>query len=510
MIILHQDAKLKQIWWTKLNKSGIPKFLCLSSPLGVDVQYDRAVLTALGYYRLYHLSPDNGVINSITEGPSKIPESHHYDELEDFAKEFFEQRGILPFQPSEAHPIFATTKASANGSLAMGDTSILDAKAVDDLSIKPIIDEMIGLVYQPEQVTLFWKMYNDSLDQFSEELLPKRYPLSSARIHLISEGGGKTRPICIPDIWTQIVLKPIHKYFMDCLKRMPNDGTFSHSDLSKRVKGFTSRHSLYCFDLTAATDRMPIRLQEKVLTPLLGDLSVWWTKLISERDFRFKDQQIRYGTGQPMGMLSSWAAMSLTHHVIINHAKKDKSFYAVIGDDMVLHRKEAARRYLETLDRFGMEYSDEKSLYPSETANVGEIAKRYFRNGLDISPIPPKVLLESTKNLEGFIEFLEVLASRTNNIEGNTDIDWSEAIFSIWKQNRDYGSESAHAILSCPINGYFPFLDRIRPMTLLLTELGNRWDRSKDSLIKNLLDKFILDESLRELNQNKLLLDVSF
>jgi hypothetical protein len=176
---------------------------------------------------------------------------------------------------------------------------------------------------------------------------------------------------------------------------------------------------------------------------------------------------------------------------------------------MVLHRKEAALEYRRLLDVFGMEYSNEKSLYPSEDANTAEIAKRYFRNGLDISPIPPKVLLESTKNLEGYFEFLEILASRTNSPGGDPTVDWSEAINLIWKSNKDYGSETAHAVLACPINGYFQFLDRNREMLMLLTELKVSWDISRVSLIKNTLDRFMLNEATEQLNKTKMVLDVS-
>jgi hypothetical protein len=174
---------------------------------------------------------------------------------------------------------------------------------------------------------------------------------------------------------------------------------------------------------------------------------------------------------------------------------------------MVLHKREAAKRYLEILKSFGMEISLEKSLIPSKDIKVAEIAKRYFRNGIDISPIPPKVLIESTKNLEGFLEFIEVLASRTDRFRARgSALDLSEAINLIWETNKDYGKEHAHATLTCPINGYFPFLDSNREGLMLLTKLPSSWNRSLDSLIKNLLDRFILQESVNALNSNDLVL----
>jgi len=92
----------------------------------------------------------------------------------------------------------------------------------------------------------------------------------TGRLHFLQEGGGKTRVICIPDIWTQTVLKPIHDYLMMVLRRFPCDGTFSHSNLAKRVRKYTKTGALNCFDLRAATDRMPVELQARVLERLLG------------------------------------------------------------------------------------------------------------------------------------------------------------------------------------------------------------------------------------------------
>jgi len=172
---------------------------------------------------------------------------------------------------------------------------------------------------------------------------------------------------------------------------------------------------MYCFDLKSATDRFPLEIQKEVLRPLLGDLTDAWSSLMTERDFSYKDKKMRYAVGQPMGMLSSWAAFSVTHHVIINYCKKDKSPYAMIGDDMAISSKEGARRYENFMSTIGVEISKGKSLQPIGNTKVAEIAKRQFVSGVEISPIPPRVLIESSKTLEGFIEFLEVLSSRTDN-----------------------------------------------------------------------------------------------
>lgn len=507
MYMMNQPSLLKQRIWTKLDHKGLPKWLNFNHNLVKDDNYVRGVNTSLAYYRLYSLSPDDTVINSITDVSSHSISVSEIDKIREYSEAFFKQRNVPEFTISDNSPIYATTKAGANSSSAMGVGSIDDALAISETPIKECIDKILPLVYTEEKVKLFQSIFDDSLAQS----VKTDKPLLTGRLHLISEGGGKTRPIAIPDIWSQSVLKPIHNYLMNLLKRMPNDGTFSHSALAERVKAFTFHHSLYCYDLTAATDRLPLFIQKEILRPLLGEIVDWWAKLMSEREFTYKGKSVTYAVGQPMGLLSSWPAMALAHHIIINYVKKDKSFYAVIGDDMVMHRPEAALEYRRLMESLGVEIKLEKTLIPSSNEpKVANIAKRYFRNGIDISPIPPKVLIESTKNLEGFIEFLEVLASRTSKFQDSPDISWSDAINSIWKTNRDYCSEEAQAVVSCPIVGYFPFIDNNRKPMMLLTELPLAWDSSKYSLIKNLLDQFLEREIVQQLNKNETLLKVSF
>lgn len=488
--------------WTKMDCNGMPLFLKVNHNFKADPEYNRAVLSALGYYKLYSLSPDETVINGITESGSMNLCSNLLDEIETFSEKFFKERGISPFLPSDSLPIYATTKAGASGPSAMGETSIVDSRSIVDLGIYDKILNILPYIYTKNRVEQFKDIFSKTLSQFKYTF---KYRPKNSRIHLLSEGGGKTRAICIPDIWTQSTLKPIHEFLMNSLKKMPNDGTFSHSAIAERVRVQTNRHGLYCYDLKSATDRFPLEVQKRVLKPLLGSLVEGWSSLISERDFSYKKRLIRYAVGQPMGMLSSWAAFSISHHVIINFCKKDKSFYAVIGDDMVLESKEAAERYSSLLDQLEVKISDEKSLLPKDGTKVAEIAKRYFRDGFDISPIPPRVLLESTKSVEGFCEFREVLASRTNyRSSGKPGLDWSETLTLLWKHNKDSDSEAAQALVTCPT--FLPAFTGQERKPTPITGLSDLWDISKERLIINLWDRFILNETATRLSTNQVIL----
>lgn len=64
-------------------------------------------------------------------------------------------------------------------------------------------------------------------------------------------------------------MSPLHKALFEILSNIPQDGTFNQL---KPVKALFERGctKLYSFDLSAATDRLPIDLQIQVLSNLFG------------------------------------------------------------------------------------------------------------------------------------------------------------------------------------------------------------------------------------------------
>jgi hypothetical protein len=73
------------------------------------------------------------------------------------------------------------------------------------------------------------------------------------------------------DSWTQTVLSPLHVYLSEILKRIPNDGTDSHDKAFERVQVRSKKYGCsYGYDLSAATDRLPISLQVSLLGGIFG------------------------------------------------------------------------------------------------------------------------------------------------------------------------------------------------------------------------------------------------
>lgn len=130
----------------------------------------------------------------------------------------------------------------------------------------------------------------------------------------------------------------------------------------------------YSLDLSAATDRLPMDLQVKILTLMIGpERAQLWRKLLSV-PYTYSDEdsgnysQISYAVGQPMGAYSSWAMLALTHHIIVLYsainADKDKSFqnYAVLGDDVVIQSETVSQEYLRVMTYLGVDISLPKSM----------------------------------------------------------------------------------------------------------------------------------------------------
>lgn len=89
---------------------------------------------------------------------------------------------------------------------------------------------------------------------------------------LKEEAAGKLRIFAIVDSITQNLLSPLHQFMFSVLKAMPNDGTFDQEASIKRSqeKSVLSGKA-YSFDLSAATDRLPVQLTRKIFSKIFSD-----------------------------------------------------------------------------------------------------------------------------------------------------------------------------------------------------------------------------------------------
>jgi hypothetical protein len=113
------------------------------------------------------------------------------------------------------------------------------------------------------------------------------------------------------------MLLPLHKFMLDTLRKIPNDGTFDQDESVRRSKDKAIKANLaFSFDLSAATDRLPVELTEFILSLIFNKrFARSWRDFMVLRPFRFNsktvekysilDEEYFYSVGQPMGALSS-------------------------------------------------------------------------------------------------------------------------------------------------------------------------------------------------------------
>jgi hypothetical protein len=260
------------------------------------------------------------------------------------------------------------------------------------------------------------------------------------------EAAGKVRVFAMVDCFTQWIFRPLHDAIFQLLKTIQQDGT--HDQVKPLVRLLNRRdvlikkrclpghsrpsksrismkhYSLFSYDLTAATDRLPVAFQEVILGPFLGSgLAGLWRTILVGRDYYLvsKDENgstehtpLRYAVGQPMGALSSWAMLALTHHCIVQWAwyrvcKRDGrkwswyKEYAVLGDDIVLLGSPIAGAYRDILHSLGVQIGHAKSLISKRGIAV-EFAKRTFYKKKDVSAVSLKECLVAKRNISAGLE----------------------------------------------------------------------------------------------------------
>jgi hypothetical protein len=85
------------------------------------------------------------------------------------------------------------------------------------------------------------------------------------------EAAGKLRIFAMVDVITQSLLNPLHLKLFDLFRQIPNDCTHNQNKGFKYAQELSLKYNCsYGFDLSAATDRLPISSQKAILNSLYG------------------------------------------------------------------------------------------------------------------------------------------------------------------------------------------------------------------------------------------------
>jgi len=254
-----------------------------------------------------------------------------------------------------------------------------------------------------------------------------------------SEPAGKVRVFAMVDPWTQWIMNALHRAIFGLLEQIPQDGTFNQIRPIERLFEWQEANrqsdgrlpSLYSFDLSSATDRIPLTLQKVLLSPFLTawGAELWGCLMVGRKYVCPKEiklpggpQQticpqgfVTYTTGQPMGALSSWAMLAFVHHAFVQWAALRAGVittgggwyagYAILGDDVVIARSCVAKEYLALMQAMDVGIGDHKSLI-SRNGSVLEFAKRTFRGGVDVSMVPFAEFVATRLSLTALLELV--------------------------------------------------------------------------------------------------------
>jgi hypothetical protein len=208
-----------------------------------------------------------------------------------------------------------------------------------------------------------------------------------------------------------MLLSPLHDTIAHFLKKIPMDGTFNQelavARMSKAVSDPSSE--VFSYDLSAATDRLPIWIQKDIISYLLGNehIATAWQGLM-QRPFHPLEgkKMITYAVGQPMGAKSSFPMLALTHHFIVTQAAlnarvKDFTNYAILGDDIFIGSRAVADAYSSIMRSLGVTINLSKSFIPRVNCkSAGEMCKRLFIDGtpgFELTALPPKLIVKCTR-----------------------------------------------------------------------------------------------------------------
>jgi hypothetical protein len=385
-----------------LDKSGWPVWLAGFKPNIEVPERARVLLTLLISFRGLKFAPklDIGPIVKEWQGSDSVTEL-----------EFRHALKVLGVKPwiGEVWPGFhMSTKSGPQGQAltsSLTDLTNLPDTLISDIKILggKLLGERVDWLLLPRWGSL-------SLAAVWAKQFPSKTK-SFRKLSYFSDKEGKTRVIAILDYWSQSALRGYHSIVNDILRKIKADCTFNQNSIFRTLP---LRGPYYSLDLSNATDRMPVALQQRVFSYVFGqEKAEAWTRVLTEYEYTTKEGlRVKYNTGQPMGAYSSWPLMALTHHLIVRVAALRAGHphfqaYCLLGDDLVIANEAVAKEYLKLCAQLDIPISDAKSHISND---IFEFAKRWFNAGVEFTGFSTPGLRSVWKSYALLHNYLETQA----------------------------------------------------------------------------------------------------
>lgn len=387
--------------------------LCRFPDLFLGKPTDRDVSEQLGTIS----TPMTSKVMDVIDGVGRYKEAG----FREFLIKFFEFYKTHPITKSflkrfsldgiDESGVYVRNTAGPNGPLLESshkDSSVLDREVnlkVNLYNLQSEIGKKCTFSFRPTTV-----LSSGYTTQIRLEDADSYLSWTSGKLTVLPEKAGKLRIIAMPDYYTQLSLKPVHDYLARILKCFPTDYTYdqqaSYTQLADWTRTDEEERSIASFDHSSCTDLFPFEFQLEILrrfqTPLFVES---YRNVMVQRNYSIKMptskqiRQVTWNTGQPMGALSSWPLMAVSHHMLVlyahwrSHGKKfpkalfDK--YCILGDDIVIADKATSTAYLKLTRDLGMKINLTKSHISQGKDLVAEFAKVIVWNGHIIHVIKP-------------------------------------------------------------------------------------------------------------------------
>lgn len=418
-----------------LNAKGLPKALPYFNEL-VESGDRRSISFVLTHLSVSRAIPGTKDPSTATITDASTKDNEIISELTALIPEFFKENGIrggnqIFWEPSK---IRLTNKAGPEGRATLfswRDAVVVPISIIENITeMSPELGNYILQLRNSWPVAIVkkahqrlkhnFKTFWDSLNKRSLAMKAKDVwaPVSMVgyddtvslynskfqdserirKLSIIEDPEAKARVIAIFDFWSQEALKAVHDLEFKILRdNLSQDRTFTQDPIISNKQDTESFHSI---DLTAATDRFPIEIQENVVEALFNrPFARAWKSLLVDHEFYvpWNGSTVKYNAGQPMGAYSSWSTFAISHHLVVFAAAKlvgisNFKEYILLGDDIVIYNDRVAEQYKLLMKRLGVDTSPHKT-HTSKTTY--EFAKRWFMEGKEITGIQVRGLLDS-------------------------------------------------------------------------------------------------------------------
>jgi hypothetical protein len=226
------------------------------------------------------------------------------------------------------------------------------------------------------------------------------------RIASVQERGFKARIVASPKKCHQMALSKLGNFLYWVLRRIEGDCTYSQeSGILAVQSALTANQTVYCHDLSDATNNFPLILQIEVLYMIKDclhpddwdwfevqiQLFEWLSQgswvlpdhLWKNSNVKPKMKEIYFTVGTPQGLVAAFPLFALSHNLLIMAIEvlcHEDSNYRVLGDDMFMSSKPCSDMYLEIMgDTLGVPINEGKSIISSEVGEFG--GKVITKNG---------------------------------------------------------------------------------------------------------------------------------